>query len=142
MCTACWEDPHAQSMLVHAVLQGSPATSHALRVTLFDCSPAWVTQPPTTCPIEPGSIPLRASSPLCAAPRIRVGCRPESHPLRRPTGVRTASTITASGLVPPVVQRCRSQYLVYGVAALRSPPQWPRQWVLHRAARSARRHTA
>ena len=43
MCTACCEEPHAQSIVVAAVVYGSPACSHAWRVTLFDCSPAWVT---------------------------------------------------------------------------------------------------
>ena len=32
-----------------AALPGQPGVSQAVRVTLLDCSPAWVTQPPTTC---------------------------------------------------------------------------------------------
>ena len=41
-------------MLVAGTLHGRPAATHALRVTLQPCSPAWVTQPPTTSSIERG----------------------------------------------------------------------------------------
>src|SRR5256884_572873 len=55
---ACWAEPHCASTVLHAVVYGStsfPADSHALRVTLLPCSPAWVTQPPTTSSTEPAS---------------------------------------------------------------------------------------
>ena len=45
---ACWLEPHCVSMVVAAVDIGSPAASHAVRVTLKLCSPTWLTQPPTT----------------------------------------------------------------------------------------------
>ena len=45
---ACWLEPHWVSTVVAAVSSGSPAESHAVRVTLKLCSPTWLTQPPTT----------------------------------------------------------------------------------------------
>src|SRR5690348_6423555 len=95
---ACWAEPHWQSTVVAAVVNGRPWLSHALRVTLEPCSPAWVTQPPTTSSTSAGSMPARFTSSSWAAPRICAGCRPDSHPARFPMGVRTASTMTASGI--------------------------------------------
>ena len=43
---ACCDDPHWLSTVVAATERGRPAVSQAVRVTLKDCSPAWVTQPP------------------------------------------------------------------------------------------------
>ncbi len=59
---ACCADPHWQSTVWAPVCQGSPALSQAVRVTLFDCSPAWVTQPPTTCSTSIGSMPERSTT--------------------------------------------------------------------------------
>src|SRR5205823_13683507 len=33
-CTACWDEPHWRSTLVAGTRHGSPAATHALRVTL------------------------------------------------------------------------------------------------------------
>jgi hypothetical protein len=101
---ACCDEPHWQSTVVHAVSYGSPDDSHALRVTLLPCSPACVTQPPTTCSTIDASTPARFTTSICTAARISAGCSPDSNPLRFPIGVRTASTMTASGMSPP---RCR-----------------------------------
>ena len=92
---ACCEEPHWASSVRQPAWYGSPACSQAVRVTLFDCSPAWVTQPPATCSTAAGPTPARSSSAACAAPRISAACRPASAPPRLPIGVRTASTITA-----------------------------------------------
>ena len=54
---ACWLEPHCVSTVVAAVVRGSPAASHAVRVMLNACSPAWLTQPPTTCSTSVGSMP-------------------------------------------------------------------------------------
>ena len=54
---ACWLEPHCVSTVVAAVDSGRPAASHAVRVTLKLCSPTWLTQPPTTWSIAPGSMP-------------------------------------------------------------------------------------
>src|SRR5271165_554648 len=80
-----------------------PLNSHAVRVTLNPCSPAWVTHPPTTCPTDAGSMPARLTTSTCAAPRMSGARRPESHPLRFPMGVRTASMITGCAMTdtPP-----------------------------------------
>ena len=94
-CTACCAEPHCASRVRQPVWYGSPACSQAVLVTLLDCSPACVTQPPATCSTAAASRPARSSSAVCAAPRISAACRPESAPPRRPIGVRTASTITA-----------------------------------------------
>jgi hypothetical protein len=45
---ACWDEPHWVSTVVAAVVSGSPALSQAVRPTLNDCSPTWLTQPVTT----------------------------------------------------------------------------------------------
>ena len=75
-----------------------------MRATLNPCSPAWVTQPPTTCSTVEGSMPDRFTTSTCAAPSTSAARRPESHPLRLPIGVRTASTITGwATVVLPLV---------------------------------------
>src|SRR6266700_2661213 len=48
-CAACCAEPHWASSVRQPVVCGSPACSQAVLVTLLDCSPAWVTQPPATC---------------------------------------------------------------------------------------------
>ena len=53
-CAACCDEPHWRSTLVAGTCHGSPAATHALRVTLQPCSPAWVTQPPTTSSTQRG----------------------------------------------------------------------------------------
>ena len=45
---ACCDDPHCASTVVAATSIGSPAVSHALRVTFIACIPTWPTHPPTT----------------------------------------------------------------------------------------------
>ena len=45
---ACWLEPHWVSTVVAAVVNGRPAESQAVRVTLKLCSPTWLTHPPTT----------------------------------------------------------------------------------------------
>lgn len=94
--TACWPEPQAQSIDVQAVVYGRPACSHAWRVTLLACSPAWVTQPPITCSTVSAARPLRSISARCTTPSSSAGCSPDRAPYRLPTGVRTASTMTAS----------------------------------------------
>ena len=53
-CAACCDEPHCRSTLVAGTLHGSPAATHALRVTLQPCSPDCVTQPPTTSSTQRG----------------------------------------------------------------------------------------
>ena len=60
------------------------------------CSPTWLTQPPMTWPTASGSMPARSTAACCTAPRRSAGCTVASPPLRRPSGDRTASTITTS----------------------------------------------
>jgi len=75
---------------------GKPAVSHALRPMLRLCSPAWVTQPNTTSSTCSGEMPARLMSSLRTSEPRTTGCISLSFPFRRPIGVRTASTITAS----------------------------------------------
>src|SRR5215471_1952687 len=72
---ACWLEPHARLIVVPGMLSGQSAASTANRATLLDWSPTWETQPQMTS---------------------STGCTADSPPPRLPTGVRTASTITAS----------------------------------------------
>ena len=96
-CMACCDEPHCRSTLVAGTCQGSPAATHALRVTLQPCSPDCVTQPPTTSSIRPGSTSDAARrDPRSVNPRRSVGCHPDRAPFRFPIGVRTVSTMTAS----------------------------------------------
>ena len=89
------DDPHCVSTVVAGVPSGSPAASHAVRVTLKLCSPTWLTHPPTTCPTSAGSMPVRATSSLWTRPsRARRVERRQAAVAACRSGVRTASTIT------------------------------------------------
>src|SRR5688572_2353752 len=59
---ACCEEPHWLSTVVAATDRGRPAVSHAVRAMLNDCSPTWVTQPPTIWSTPAGSMPDRSMS--------------------------------------------------------------------------------
>ncbi len=93
---ACCEEPHWVSTVVAATDMGSPAVSQAVRVTSKDCSPTWLTQPPTTWPTSDGSMPVRSTSSRSTPASRSAGWTPASPPLRRPIGVRRASMITTS----------------------------------------------
>ncbi|OIQ74197.1 hypothetical protein GALL_441570 [mine drainage metagenome] len=54
-CRACCEEPHWRSTLVAGTLSGSFEARTALRATLVDCSPAWLTQPMMTSSTRAGS---------------------------------------------------------------------------------------
>src|SRR5438270_4526923 len=96
---ACWLEPHWLSTVVAATVRGRPAASQAVRAMLKDCSPDIVTHPPTTWSTSVGSIPARSTQAFCTAPNRSAGCMVDSPPPRRPMGLRTASTITTSGMV-------------------------------------------
>ena len=71
---ACCAEPHWRSTVVAGVSSGSPACSHALRVTLNDCSPNCCTQPPTTSSTADGSIPARSITSVNTFPSSSFGC--------------------------------------------------------------------
>ena len=96
--TACWAEPHWRSTVVPGTVSGKPAASAALRPMFMACSPTVMVQPMTTSSTRAGSRSLRSTSALSGAAARSTGCQPESLPLRRPTGVRSASTITAVGM--------------------------------------------
>src|ERR1700722_8421246 len=83
-------------MVEAAVASGSPAPSHALRATLPDCSPTWLTQPATTCSTTSGATPAPSSSPRYTSPSRSGAWYEDSVPRRLPTAERTAFTITTS----------------------------------------------
>ena len=95
---ACWLEPHCVSIVVAGVDIGRPAASQAVRVTLKLCSPTWLTQPPTTWPIAPGSMPVRSMIACWTTPSSSAGWTLERPPPRRPIGVRTTSTMTTGSL--------------------------------------------
>ena len=89
----CIDEPHWRSTVVPHTVSGQPATIGAIRPMFQPCSPIWVTQPIWMSSTSAGSRSWRATSPFstCAAsssPRV-----PDSEPLRRPIGLRTASTM-------------------------------------------------
>ena len=93
-CSACCDEPHCRSIDVPGTVSGKPAASSALRPMLSACSP--------TCDdaahdhvVDHARDRGRCASTSVAAcaRRGRPGASPASWPLRRPSGVRTASTI-------------------------------------------------
>src|ERR1035437_998902 len=98
-CSACCEEPHWRSIVVAGTDSGQPAASTALLPTLKACSPTWETQPIMTSSTRLGSRLLRATSAFSASDARSTACQFFSFPLRFPPGVRTASTMTAVGIV-------------------------------------------
>lgn len=95
-CTDCCDEPHWRSTDTPGMEYGQPAAMTALRAMSIDCSPTCMTQPQMTSSMTDGSTPERSCSDFRTWADRSSGCVPESPPLRLPTGVRTASTMTAS----------------------------------------------
>src|SRR4051794_504582 len=110
-CTDCCEEPHCRSMVTPVTDSGQPAVRTAVRAMSKVCSPTWPTQPQMTSSTSAASPPARSTSAFSTCADRFAGCPPDSPPLRLPTGVRTASTITASRMSCPL----------FGVACLRPP---------------------
>src|SRR5262249_32720832 len=133
-CTACCDEPHCRSTDVAGTVHGSPPATQALRVTLQPCSPAWVTQPPTTSSTSAGSKSLRCTIVRSTSPRRSVGCHSASAPLRFPNAERAQSTITASRVAMSLMlegddldeQRRRPLVLTRVIAPSRSVAEYPR----------------
>src|SRR3954466_10016299 len=100
-CTECWLEPHCRSTVTPVISSGQPAASTAVRPMSMVCSPTWETQPQTTSSTTAGSMPERSASEVSTCADRLTGCTPDRPPLRLPTGVRTASTITASRMTGP-----------------------------------------
>ena len=96
--TACWAEPHWRSTVVPGTESGNPAASAALRAMFMACSPTVMVQPMTTSSTSPGSRSLRSTRANSGWAARSTACHPDNRPPRRPTGVRTASTITALGI--------------------------------------------
>src|ERR1019366_7425437 len=95
---ACWAEPHWRSTVVPGTVSGNPAASAALRPMFMACSPTVMVHPMTTSSTRAGSRSLRSTRALSGAAARSTACQPDNLPLRRPTRVRTASTITALGI--------------------------------------------
>ena len=97
--TACCPEPHWRSTVTAGTDSGKPAESTAWRAMLEDCWSCCSTQPAITSSIADGSTPLRSTRYLRVQPSRSAGCHWLSTPPRLPTGVLTASTMTASRLI-------------------------------------------
>ncbi len=75
-------------MVVPGTCWGRPAATQAFRATLVDCSPTWLTQPPITSSIWPGSTPVRLDQVLQREGEQIDGCQLASAPPLRPNAVR------------------------------------------------------
>src|SRR5580698_9236211 len=99
-CTACCEEPHCRSTVVPGTWSGSPAASQAVLAMSPACGPTVSTQPNTTSSTAPGSRPTRSTSAVRTDAPRSAGWMAASPPPRLPTGLRTASTMNASGMLP------------------------------------------
>src|SRR5262245_37773923 len=104
-CTACWDEPHCRSTVVPGTCSGSPATSQQVRAMSPACGPTVSTHPKITSSTAAGSTPDRSISALIEAAPRSAGWTPASPPPRRPTGVRTASTMYASATTADATKR-------------------------------------
>src|SRR5262245_38048481 len=147
-CSACCDDPHCRSTDVPGTDSGNPAASRAFRPMLTPCSPTCDTHPMITSSTSAGSTSLRSTTARSTCAARSTGCHSLSIPLRRPSGVRTASMITASvmsvtyrhmaGPTPPTVapgplsKRIRFGWVleVVGVAAFYQLYDRARDWVM------------
>ena len=96
--TDCWDEPHWRSTVVPGTDSGQPAASTAIRATLPACWPTCCTTPQITSSTTAGSIPFRSTSAFSTWADRLTAWIPASEPFRLPTGVRTASTMTASAV--------------------------------------------
>src|SRR6266403_4808503 len=108
---ACRPEEQKRLMVIALVSTGRPARRAAMRATFMPCSPSGMAQPRITSSISLASRPgTRASASLMANAARSSGRVARSEPLKaRPTGVRTAETMTASGMAGPR----RSRFRVY-----------------------------
>src|SRR5467141_42794 len=116
---ACKPEEQKRLMVIALVSTGSPARSAAMRATFMPCSPSGMAQPRITSSISLGSTPgtLERASLMARAARSS-GRVVRSDPLKaRPTGVRTAETMTASGMV---ASRIEITFLLLGGWAKKS----------------------
>src|SRR5690554_1713952 len=130
-CTAASPDPHFRSIVSPGTEVGQPAPRSEVRAIFADCSPIWVTQPNTTSSMDSAAKPFRYKSSFkTSAPRWSART-PARLPRKRPTGVRTASTITTSFMTPSPQDQSREHafhlhtYIHLAQPCDRSVPQQP-----------------
>src|ERR1700727_975781 len=92
-CSACCDEPHCRSIEVPGTLSGSFEAMIALRATLLDCSPVWLTQPMITSSTWSGAAPERSISASNTEAARSAGCQPARRPPLRPPAVPAAATI-------------------------------------------------
>ena len=93
-------DPHILLTVVAGTLSGSPAWNAAWRAGACPC-PAGRTQPISTSPGAPGTIPASATAAAMAAPPSAGAGRLAKTPWNAPIALRRAPTITTSAMPPP-----------------------------------------
>jgi hypothetical protein len=90
-CTLCCEEPHCRSIVTPGTDSGKPAASAQVLAMSPACDPIASMQPKMTSSMAAGSkSPRSVSVRMTWAPRS-AGWVPAKPPLRRPTGLRTAS---------------------------------------------------
>ena len=128
---ACWLDPHCVSTVVAAVDSGSPAASQAragdVEALLADLADAAADD---LADLPRGRCRCARRRPVCTMPSRSAGCTLARPPLRRRSGVRTASTITTLDMVGAYA-RCLS-------VDYRKRPAWSPSWRLGRARADGR----
>ncbi|MDT4865984.1 hypothetical protein FQZ97_1008150 [compost metagenome] len=112
--------PEAQRRLrvTPGTLSGTPASNKAMRATLRLSSPAWLAQPMNTSSTAVrsscGLRSISAFSGTAAKSSARTGAKP---PPKRPMGVRNASQIKTSRLIPHPQPGCGRLWYVLPVHA-------------------------
>src|SRR5579862_8234261 len=107
----CIDEPHWRSTVVPATETGQPAVSAVLRPIFHACSPTWDTQPHCTSSTSAGSTEFRSTSASRTWAPSSSARMCESVPFLRPIGLRTASTIKASGTPRTLLRHSLSRYL-------------------------------
>src|SRR3954447_7168061 len=98
-CTACCDEPHCRSTVTPGTSEGSPAASQHVLAMSPACGPIVSTHPKITSDTTAGSTGTRSNSARRTCAPRSPGCTADTPPPRRPTGVRTASTMKASATV-------------------------------------------
>src|SRR3990172_749323 len=125
VATACSPEPHSRLTVWPATLTGRPLSNTAMRATFRLSSPAWLPQPKMTSSMLWGSRWLRRTSSWITSAARSSGRTSFRTPPYRPTGVRTASMITGSGILPRLVGEESAAGGASGPSGLNHPLQ---QW--------------
>src|SRR3990172_5167388 len=129
IATACSPEPHSRLTVWPATLTGRPLSNTAIRATFRLSSPAWLPQPKMTSSMLWGSRWLRRTSSWMTTAARSSGRTSFRTPPYRPTGVRTASMITGSDILPRLVGEESAAGHPPRPPGLQHPPQQRRRAV-------------